>query len=192
MDNKTLAIIALVLAFLFPIAGLILGIVALVKIKNSVDKNGKGFALAAVIISGVAFIFSLFLIISVIGSLAYFGVLSPATMLPEKCTFPVGITCIDFAATQTSISLILQNGEGRDMKISSVEFTGDAVNGDCKASVNMEVANGGKVEVKATGCKLDSGDLEKARIGVVVNYAWVDSLTLERTMQGVLLTTIGK
>ena len=34
MDNKTLAIIALVFAIIFPIVGLILGIIALIQIKK--------------------------------------------------------------------------------------------------------------------------------------------------------------
>ncbi len=190
MDNKTLAIIAFILAFLFPIAGLILGIVALVKIKNGVDKSGKGFAVAAVIISGAVFLLSLLLIF--IGGIAYFGVLNPATMLPDRCTLPVGIGCTDFAATPTSISLILQNEAGRDMKISSVEFTGEAVKGECEAALDKEVANDGKVEVKATGCNIDSGNREKASINVIVKYVFSDSPSLKRTSQGNLLTTIEK
>jgi len=50
MNNKTLAIIALVFAVFVPLVGFILGIVALVKISGSADKSGKGFAIAAVVI----------------------------------------------------------------------------------------------------------------------------------------------
>jgi len=53
--TKTLAIVAFILTFLFPPAGLILGIVALVKIKQG-QAEGRGLAFAAVMISPITLI----------------------------------------------------------------------------------------------------------------------------------------
>ncbi len=189
MDNKTQAIIALILAFLFPLAGLIWGIVVLVKIKNSVDKEGKGFAIAAV---AIGFLLTMAPLIIVIGVLSYFGTVEPSTLLPGRCTFPGSFECIDYVVTSDSINLILANGAGRDMKIASVEFSGDSVKGECKATVDKEVANGAKIDVKAIGCSIDSGEREKAWIDVGVNYAYTDSLTIEHKIEGSIITAVAK
>ena len=60
MENKTLAIIALVLAIVVPVAGLILGIIALYQIKKS-GGEGKGIAIAAIIVSIAIIILIIFL-----------------------------------------------------------------------------------------------------------------------------------
>lgn len=54
MDNKTLAIIGLVLSFIFPLAGLIISAVALNKMKQSGVEEGKGLAVAGLVI-GIVF-----------------------------------------------------------------------------------------------------------------------------------------
>ncbi len=46
---NTLAILAIIFAFLFPLAGIILGIIALNQIKKTGEK-GKGLAIAAIIL----------------------------------------------------------------------------------------------------------------------------------------------
>ncbi len=70
---------------------------------------------------------AILVVLVVIGALAYFGVLSPATLLPEKCTFPVSISCTDHSVTPTYIAVVLQNGAGKDMIIRGVTATGDAL-----------------------------------------------------------------
>ena len=71
MSNKTLSVLALVLAFVFPIAGLILGIVALVEANKS-KGEGKGLAIAAIAVSSVIFVF---ILVFVIGFLGYFNLI---------------------------------------------------------------------------------------------------------------------
>lgn len=50
MDNKTLAIVGLVLSFIFPLVGLIISAVALNKMKQSGVEEGKGLATAGLVI----------------------------------------------------------------------------------------------------------------------------------------------
>lgn len=50
MSNKNLAILGLVLSFLIPLAGLIISAVALNKFKESGETDGKGLAMAGLII----------------------------------------------------------------------------------------------------------------------------------------------
>ena len=37
-------------------------------------------------------------VITAIAALAYFGVLTPEGFMPTQCTFPIGISCLDFSA----------------------------------------------------------------------------------------------
>lgn len=69
-----LAIAALILAFLFPIVGLILGIVALTQIKKT-NEGGKGLAIASIIIS---------IVITVAGILAVFAAFFAAANLAKQ------------------------------------------------------------------------------------------------------------
>ena len=39
---------------------------------------------------------AILVVLVAIGSLSYFGVLSPDKFLPSKCTLPAGIACTDF------------------------------------------------------------------------------------------------
>lgn len=69
--GKGLSIAAIILAFLMPVIGLILGIVAMVQSKKAGRKNG--LALAAVIIGAVLIVVGIIVWIVVLGSLAAVG-----------------------------------------------------------------------------------------------------------------------
>ena len=90
---------------------------------------------------------AILVVLAAIAALAYFGVLSPDRFLPEKCTMPSGIACLDFAVSGTSVTLSLQNAAGFDMSGVSVNLTSDttptctAVTGDATAG---SLANGQK------------------------------------------------
>ena len=86
---------------------------------------------------------AILVVLIVIGALAYFGVLSPSTLLPEKCTFPVSLSCLDHSVTPTYVAVSLQNGAGRDMIIREVTVTGDALlnGGACQTATIGPPAN---------------------------------------------------
>ncbi len=185
--TKTLSILAFILAFILPLVGLILGIVALVKV-NKGKAEGKGFAIAAIVIGAVSTVIVPLLIF--IGSLAYFGTMNPSTLLPEKCTFPVGLSCADFSVTPTSISIILRNGAGRDMVVNSLEATSEALQGSCSSSGTVTLPNGGTNTFSLTGCTFKETGKEKNLYSVAVNYALVDSPNLQHTLTGELLARV--
>ena len=59
---------------------------------------------------------AILVVLAAIGALAYFGVLSPDKFLPEKCTLPSGIACIDYRlASSSSLEVVIQNAQGNDM-----------------------------------------------------------------------------
>jgi hypothetical protein len=98
-----------------------------------------------------------------IASLAYFGVLSPDQFLPEKCTMPPGLACIDHKVTESSVQLYLQNSMGYDITINAINLTDKA----CINSSSINLANGGEV-LYTISCSSTSGS--KFKSDIKVNY----------------------
>ena len=68
---------------------------------------------------------AILVVLVVIGTLAYFGVLNPSFLLPEKCTLQMGLYCNDHRidADSSDISLKLNNGMGKGIIISRIKIT---------------------------------------------------------------------
>ncbi len=56
MDNKSLAILGFVLSFFIPLVSLIICIVAMNNMKKAGEVDGKGFAIAGIVINIVYFV----------------------------------------------------------------------------------------------------------------------------------------
>jgi hypothetical protein len=141
------AIVALVCAFVMPLLGIIFAIVALVKINDNPSLKGKGLAIAALIVS---LVWLPIMALVFIGTIAYFGVLNPTTLLPTMCSFSMGLDCTEqpYAdATHGTIVFSLTNNLGHqitDMKVSS----------GCKGGTVEPIAidNGMDAIVTLSGC----------------------------------------
>jgi hypothetical protein len=66
---------------------------------------------------------AIMVVLIVIGALAYFGVLSPTNLLPEKCFLPLGMSCEDHQVTTNSVQLNIRNSMGD--RITFVEKSGN-------------------------------------------------------------------
>ena len=154
---------------------------------------------------------AILVVLIVIGALAYFGVLSPSTLLPEKCTFPVSITCTDHSVGQSSITLILLNGAGRDMLVKSIAASSEALGvGNLGCACNTSSATSGltlrngasttfTLDTNAVGnlaacntapgsaCTFKDTGRDKNRYNISVFYSWVDSQAVTHTLAGELL-----
>ncbi len=63
---------------------------------------------------------AIIVVLAAIAALAYFGVLSPAKFLPERCAFPAGVDCVDKAvvdASGNSVLLVFRNNIGFKINI---------------------------------------------------------------------------
>ncbi|MCP4651414.1 MAG: hypothetical protein GY853_15215 [PVC group bacterium] len=73
---------------------------------------------------------AILVVLVVIGALAYFGVLSPQNLLPEKCELQMGLNCKDYiisqggAASDGTITVNLENGMGQGILITAMTATG--------------------------------------------------------------------
>ena len=164
--RNSLAVPALILSFLIPIAGLIVGIISLSQIKKT-NEEGNGLATAAVVISLVNMFLGFVLILPLIASLAYFGVLDPARMLPERCQFPAGIDCIDKASiTSDSITVALRNNIAFPLSVDDISITGATCTGAEQVDTGsgfftiagQEVPNTDVFRIKFNDCDLKTGD----------------------------------
>lgn len=65
------------------------------------------------------------LIVSV-GALYYFGVIDFSKFLPQKCTFPSELKCVDFSLKPSEVDIRLLNNLGEDIHVTSLSITNDA------------------------------------------------------------------
>jgi len=134
--------IATIVLFWIPIIGILLwlaaltlSITAMVKCKTSED--GRGMAIAALIIAIVG---TIMMMIVFIGALAYFGVMSPDNFLPSKCVIGPPFSCTEYKVTPAGTMVGVVNNAGADIESAVI-----TVSGDCADSAEVtEWKNGEK------------------------------------------------
>lgn len=100
---------------------------------------------------------AILVVLAAIGALAYFGVLSPDKMLPEKTTFMAPLANIDNAVVSASgrtIQVVVQNNLGQTVSIAN-GTTGVSATADCASvsgftAVPNSVPNGEKATLTWT------------------------------------------
>jgi hypothetical protein len=100
---------------------------------------------------------AILVVLAAIAALAYFGVLSPDRFLPEKCTLPSGVACLDFTGTAATVTLVIQNSAGFDMQSVSVYVNSTTDNFGCTAAGDTTLTDGEKDTYTCTTGGLDSG-----------------------------------
>ena len=145
----------------------------------------------------------------------YFGGSRPPALLPERCTFPVSLTCFDHSVTASYVAISLQNSAGRDMIIRGMTATSDALGrgnmcstrtggGSPLSSDICPTSSGYGVQGCTGGPQLISGKStiitmnqgacafigtgrDKNRYNITVYYSWSDSANILRTLPGEML-----
>jgi len=108
--------------------------------------------------------------------LAYFGVLSPDTFLPHKCTLPSGIVCLDYKVESYKVTVVFQNSLGETMTINKVTVSGN--NQDCSDNQSITLLNSEKAVFAITQC--NNGQDGKKFNGVInISYSFEDKLSHE-------------
>jgi len=88
---------------------------------------------------------AILVVLVAIGALAYFGVLSPDNFLPERCTGPAGLDCLDKAAieaTPNNVTFVLKNNVGFDITSLSVTSASDSCGSVSGSFIQTENASG--------------------------------------------------
>jgi hypothetical protein len=145
---------------------------------------------------------AILVVLVVIGSLAYFGVLSPTALLPEKCFMPIGLSCTQhlvYAATPTTgdqVKFEFLNGLGDKILIKKF-IVNDAnglqvcpATGDGVLTTPIEILNGQKKEVAIAACTPLGSASEKVRFTMQATYAKGGASGFDHTLDGELLARL--
>jgi hypothetical protein len=164
---------------IFGFFGILYGIIALVR-SRKFKGEGKKEAITAFVASLVSV-----LIILLVAS--YFGMFHQPEGVNERCQFPASFYCTDFDVTSKSISLTFQNDGGKDMVLSSIVATSDAVNGSCIFYSAVTLPNGEKNTFSLANCNYVDSGRDKNLYHLNVTYSWADSPTISHQLVGELL-----
>jgi len=150
-------------------------------------------------------------ILIMIGALAYFGILNPSRLLPDRCNFGTEIGCVDYSATYGGgtagvISLRLKNSVGEPLVIAdpatdiiattesstAVSCSGRTLTGWTAGAFTWN--SDAIVDLSLTGCNTAAIGLtagQKGKISFTVDYYLLkSSATYTRQVAGEILTTV--
>src|SRR3989338_2437457 len=77
---------------------------------------------------------ALLVMLVVIAVLAYFGILNPSSLLPERCNFGADIGCIDYVIAGNGVNLKMKNNVGEVIVISGISVSTDKTPLSCNSA----------------------------------------------------------
>jgi uncharacterized protein (UPF0333 family) len=94
---------------------------------------------------------AILVVLAAIAALAYFGVLSPDRFLPDKCTLPSGVACLDSKlASSGGATVVIQNSLGFDVSNVSVTLTGTGCTGSATTPATLNNGDQGTYSISCT------------------------------------------
>lgn len=119
------------IGIIFVILALVFGFVALRKIKEDPSLEGKGMAIAGIIMGFIGVIFVFFSVF--IATIAYFGVLSPSQFVSDRCIVGSPLTCDneEYALTTSYLEAQVRQGLSQTMTITEMNYRIGGEEGVC-------------------------------------------------------------
>ena len=138
-------------------------------------------------------------ILIMIGALAYFGVLNPSKLLPNRCQFSSEFQCLDYqiSATSNTFNLKLKSNSGDPIQISAITLSSDtATQFSCTTTptLNVAIPSGNITNMLFSVCNpstvgWNAGD--KGKVYVTLTYFSVASgASYSKASKGEILTTL--
>ena len=107
---------------------------------------------------------AILVVLVVIGALAYFGVLNPSKLVPDKCVASAGVSCTEYkmqAALGPTAKVV--NGLGKSVIVRTVKYSSpDSSAAGCSGGVAAYIAG---AAVPAAGYTWDSGAATQLTLG---------------------------
>mgnify|MGYP001603158749 FL=1 len=123
---------------------------------------------------------AILVILVMIGTLAYFGILNPSKVLPNRCTFGAEFQCQDYqiSATANTLRLRLKNGVGEPISISAITLGSEGSTSFACAGANtpalpFSFTSGTVQDFVFNGCNSALAGLvagEKGKVLVTITY----------------------
>ena len=133
-------------------------------------------------------------ILIMISTLAYFGILSPSKLLPDRCNFGSEIGCKDFTIVNNGVSLRLKNNAGEPIIIDAISASTDKTPLTCSSTVIGSVWLAGDLKDVPVACDLTNSGLtsgEKGKLLLKLTYHPTRSSTsYSRDVSGELYTLV--
>lgn len=141
-------------------------------------------------------------IIIMVGALAYFGILKPGKLLPDRCNFGTEFGCIDYsinygtgAGTAGTVSLRIKNSIGESIVVDSISITNEASTPlACTAPTVTNWASDGIKSLQWTACNTAAAGIvkgEKAKAGISITYHTAKSSSAyAHTVLGEVFSTV--
>ena len=128
---------------------------------------------------------AILVVLAAIAALAYFGVLSPAKLLPEKCILEPGFICEGHKVETSQITLVISNAvEGRTIRVNSITV------GSCSGTFNTELVGGGPSSNFVVGGTCSNGAVkERFKGDITIGYTEKNT-NLTKTMYGNVNTKV--
>ncbi len=117
---------------------------------------------------------AIFVVLMVIGALAYFGVLSPTKALPNRCLLPSGFGCDDALVNENSVTLAIRNGLDTPVTVTYLSVEG------CTGNDTGIIAAGGNSTFTVDGCSNTQG----AKFTGDINLTYLTDSTISHTFVG--------
>ena len=134
-------------------------------------------------------------IILMIGTLAYFGVLSPQKIVPGRCNFDSEIGCIDYAIANNGLGLKLRNNAGEPIIVDAISAATDKTSLSCSSSVLGSIWNVGSVQNVPLMCDFANSGLSqgvKVKLNIKLTYHTIRSSSgYAKDVQGEVYTNVG-
>ncbi|MCB9362508.1 hypothetical protein H6504_03655 [Candidatus Woesearchaeota archaeon] len=130
---------------------------------------------------------AILVVLAAIAALAYFGVLNPDRFLPEKCTLPSGIACLDVEGSTSSITMSIQNAQGIDMANINLSLVDTTASTEVQCTGSTSLSNGAKAVYTCSG----SSNFSTGKLNNQVRIIYTNSQTaLNHTKTGELILKI--
>lgn len=128
---------------------------------------------------------AILVVLVAVGALAYFGVLSPDALFPNKCTLADGIVCLDHNVESYRVIIVLKNARGEPITINKIVVSGNSQ--ECLDNQSIALNNNEKVVFTITEC---SNGLSGARFDGMINVTYVPEDKLSHIASGTLRTKV--
>jgi hypothetical protein len=131
---------------------------------------------------------AILVVLAAIAALAYFGVLSPDRFLPNKCTLPSGMACLDFnVASSGAVQVAIQNSLGFEMTSATATLSTSA--GNCTLSGGaVNLTNGEQTTLAFSGCAVGQSG---SKFNAVLDISYTNADTgLTHTASGTLVAKV--